>query len=270
MLLLCLAGFENLSAGPLPGFESVPGGVAVVDLKGKQKPTGFYDHNRVLIIGSPGDWHALIGLPLNTRPGSHTLEVKYGAKKTVKKFMVAAKQYQESHITITDKRKVNPLPVDMVRINRETRQIRAAKATWSDTVPASVFLDQPIQGIYSSPFGLRRFFNNQPRKPHSGVDIAAPAGTPIKAAAAGRVVATGKYFFDGNTVFIDHGEGLITMYCHMQRIDVTRGQVIDRGEVIGIVGQTGRATGPHLHWSVILNKAMVNPLLFLAPSQTQQ
>ena len=266
LLLLCIAVFGDLNAAALPQFDSVPGGVAVVNLNGTDKPSGYFDHNQVMIVGSPGNWHALIGLPLTTRPGVHKLVVKYGSKQSVKKFTVAAKKYQESHITIADDRKVNPLPIDMKRINRETKEIKTAKATWSDNVPASLFLDQPVQGIYSSPYGLRRFFNNQPRSPHSGVDIAAPEGTPIHAAADGKVVMTGGYFFNGNTVFIDHGEGLVTMYCHMHRIDVTPGQEVKRGEVIGLVGKTGRVTGPHLHWSVILNKAMVNPVLFLAPS----
>jgi len=270
VLLFCLVGVENLNAGSLPGFESVPGGVAVVTIKADEKPTAFFDHHRVMIIGTPGNWQALIGLPLTIRPGIQKLNVKYTANQSVIKFTVSAKQYQESHLTITDERKVNPLPSDMDRINRETREIKTAKATWTDTNPASIFLDQPVTGIYSSPFGFRRFFNNQPRNPHSGLDIAAPEGTPVKAAAAGRVVITGEYFFNGNTIFIDHGQGLVTMYCHLSRIDVTPGQDVEDGEVIGAVGQTGRVTGPHLHWSVILNTAMVNPVLFLPPSSQAQ
>lgn len=270
LLLFCLAVFNSVSAASLPRFVSVPGGVAVVNLNGMDKPSGYFDHNRVMVIGSPGSWQALIGLPLTTSPGVHHLQVKYGSRQSEIRFTVAAKRYQESHLTIADDRKVNPLPMDMKRINRETKEIKAAKATWSETDPASIILDQPVQGIYSSPFGLRRFFNKQPRSPHSGLDIAAPAGTPVQAAAAGKIVTTGGYFFNGNTVFIDHGQGLVTMYCHMSRIDVTPGQEVKRGEVIGLVGQTGRVTGPHLHWSVILNKAMVDPVPFLAPATVQQ
>ena len=173
------------------------------------------------------------------------------------------KQYETQHITIKDKRKVNPEKRDMERITRETKTIKTALRHWSDQEAVPLNFIKPVDGPYSSPFGLRRFFNEQPRKPHSGLDIAAPEGAPILAPTSGTIIDTGAYFFNGNTVFIDHGQGLVTMYCHMSRIDVQPGQAVTAGEAIGLVGMTGRVTGPHLHWGVSLNDARVDPILFL-------
>ena len=270
LCLFILFSAAKSLAQTLPSFDSVPGGVAVVPVKGQARPDAYYNGNRVMVLGSTGDWNALIGLPLSTQPGVHRVEVQSGDGKAVYDFDVIDKKYEVQRITIKDKRKVNPLPVDMKRINRESALIRKAKAAWtsSDNIPLA--LDWPVQGPLSSTFGLRRIFNDQPRNPHVGLDIAVPQGTPVKAAGAGKVITTGEFFFNGNTVFIDHGQGLITMYCHMESIDVKPGQKVDRGEVIGKVGHTGRATGPHLHWSVLMNQTMVDPTLFVEPLATSR
>mgnify|MGYP001025988857 CR=1 FL=1 len=129
---------------------------------------------------------------------------------------------------------------DLQRIRLEASRINKAMSLFSDQAEVVTDFQWPTEGPTSSPFGLRRFFNDQPRKPHSGLDIAAPEGAPILAPAAGRVIDTGDFFFNGNTVFIDHGQGLITMYCHMSRIDVQPGDAVKAGDRLGNVGQTGR------------------------------
>jgi murein DD-endopeptidase MepM/ murein hydrolase activator NlpD len=243
--------------------ETVPGGIAIIDLDSSEKPQVNYQGKRVLVMGNPANWQAVVGIDLDALAGSHQLEIEADGGSLKKAFQVSDKQYETQHITIKDKRKVNPNKLDMERINREKKLIQAAKTNWRDIEINSIDLILPVQGRHSSPFGLRRFFNQQARKPHGGLDIAAAEGTPIRAAAAGKIINTGDYFFNGNTVFIDHGQGFITMYCHMNKIEAVEGKEINKGEIIGAVGQTGRVTGPHLHWSVILNQVMVDPQLFL-------
>jgi murein DD-endopeptidase MepM/ murein hydrolase activator NlpD len=251
----------------LPRGEAVPGGVALVDLgSAATVPQARFGDKPVMVLKNGDTWTAVVGLPLGLRPGTHSLRARgTDGTETEHPFQVVDKRYQSQHITIKNKRMVNPEKRDMQRIGREQKRIRSALATWNTETPETLRFMLPVEAPVSSPFGLRRFFNEQPRKPHSGLDLAAAEGTPIRAPAGGRVIERGDFFFNGNTVFIDHGQGLITMYCHMSRIDVTPGQTVGAGEVIGAVGKTGRVTGAHLHWSVSLNDARVDPLLFLEP-----
>jgi murein DD-endopeptidase MepM/ murein hydrolase activator NlpD len=249
----------------LPEVASVPGGVAVLELPASETPPGAtFNGKPVMVLATGSAYTAVVGLPLATKPGTHRLNIKDASGKVVShKFTVTDKTYQSQHITIKDKRKVNPEKRDMERIGREQRQIKKALAAWNEQPPETLRFLLPVEGPVSSPFGLKRFFNEQPRRPHSGLDLAAAEGTPIRAPASGRIADTGDFFFNGNTVFIDHGQGLVTMYCHMSRIDVEPDQEVASGEIIGAVGKTGRATGAHLHWGVSLNDARVDPMLFL-------
>jgi len=243
----------------------VPGGIAIITLPADADPaTARYRDRRVLVTRNDDNTLAVIGLPLAAEPGRHYLKVKNRQGQTQSiGFQVEDKAYEEQHITITDKRKVNPEKRDMERITRESQQIKTALRHWSAQDDVVVTFQKPVEGPTSSPFGLRRFFNEQARNPHSGLDIAAPEGTPIRAPAPGTVLDTGDFFFNGNTVLLDHGQGLVTMYCHMSKIDVTPGQTVNSGDTLGEVGMTGRVTGPHLHWGVSLNDARIDPLLLL-------
>jgi murein DD-endopeptidase MepM/ murein hydrolase activator NlpD len=158
---------------------------------------------------------------------------------------------------------VNPNPEDLKRIATETERSNAALSKFTTGGAPAFALQSPVAGTRSDSYGSRRVFNGQPRSPHSGMDIAAAKGTPIRSPAAGTVVEAGNFFFNGNTLYIDHGYGLITMYCHLDELRVKVGDHLDAGEPIGTVGMTGRVTGAHLHWGVALNRAMVDPALFL-------
>jgi len=255
----------------LPQHAAVPGGVAIVALgEHKAAPRAYYQGRPVMVLRDGGQWQAVIGIPLSAAPGRHSVRVQPGGSKDrTLTFTVSAKQYEEQHLNVPP-RMVNPSPEDQKRIARELKLSSDTYRTFNSATDIPTRFILPVEGRYSSPFGLRRFFNGEPRNPHSGIDLAAPIGTPIRAPAAGRVIATGDFYYNGQTVFLDHGQGLITMYCHMDSIAVNTGQVIETGHTLGTVGATGRVTGPHLHWSVSLNDARVDPLLFLAPEIVAQ
>jgi murein DD-endopeptidase MepM/ murein hydrolase activator NlpD len=249
-------------AQTLPLSDPVPGGIAVVALDAEQapRPVAHFETMRLMVIPSAGTWYAVVGLPLNLKPGTYAVHCDAAGDFP---FHVGAKSYPSQHVTLKNKRLVDPTPQDIKRIEHDLAALHHAFATWSEVADPPLQLDLPVAGRISGGFGVRRILNGEPKQPHSGLDIAAPAGTPVLAPAAGVVIETGNYFFNGNTVLIDHGQGLVTMYNHLSRIAVQPGMHVEQGQLIGNVGMTGRATGPHLHWSVSLNDARVNPELLL-------
>ena len=252
----------------------VPGGIAIIPISKAHTmvtPYVTYKHRRTLVIDGNFIWYAIVGIPLSASPGEHSILIeRENNKPRTITFTVKPKEYKTQHITLKDKRKVNPYKKDLVRINKEKKQISDAFLLWTATVPEKMLFTLPVSGRLSSPFGLRRFFNKQARKPHSGIDIAAPKGTELKAPSSGTIVTTGEYFFNGKSVFINHGMGLISMFCHMDNIAVKEGQKIKQGETFGTIGMTGRATGPHVHWSVSLNNTRVDPNLFFPQGITAE
>ena len=268
---LCFVSLTS-SAQSLPQESRVPGGVAIIPLTGLEStnaPSAWYKGNRVMVISSQGTqyqkdshWLAIAGIPLSAK---HDKKQHLRANATSFYFEIEDKEYKAQYLTVKNKRHVDPDPEDIKRWRTEKAKMVAAFKHWSEPTATTTQFSLPAQGPYSSPFGLKRFFNKQPRNPHSGLDIAAPQGAPIVAPSTGTVVDTGNYFFNGNTVIIDHGLGLTTMYCNMSKIDVKIGDKVVTGDKLGEIGKTGRVTGPHLHWSVSLNNTRVDPTLFLAP-----
>ena len=250
--------------------KPVPGGIAIVRLGKSATPLqASFNNKRVMTLQKNGIWHAIVGIGLNEKPGQKKLSITTATSKTNVPFSIDSFDYESQYITLKTNKHVNLSKANLERHKKEKLRSRKALDNWLANQPNTIELKSPTKGTISSPFGLRRFYNNQPRKPHSGIDIAAPKGTPIYAPLAGTVTEVGNFFFNGNVIFIDHGNGLVTMYCHQDKNLVKKGQKVKQGDLIGEVGSTGRVTGPHLHWGVSLNGNMVDPIL-LTPELRKQ
>ena len=252
------------AAWPKPAL--VPGGIALLPLgPAASRPAAQAQDIPLLVTGTPVGWTAIVGIALAATPGVNSISVSLGdGTQRQIDYKVAQKKYLEQHL------KVAPGTVDLsaqneARYQRERAHQATVMATFSEPAPMvdSLRMQLPVVGRRSSSFGLRRVFNGKPRNPHSGMDIAAATGTPINAPLAAMVIDTGDYFFNGNTVWLDHGGGLLSLYCHLSEIAVKVGDQLKPGERLGAVGATGRVTGAHLHWGVMLNQVMVDPALFV-------
>jgi hypothetical protein len=261
---LILMAARTAHSMDLPHESAVPGGVKIIRLNivSDVPPYVEADGHRALVVQEGTSWIAVVGIPLAAPLGTRQVTVRGATGRQEIDFTVGDKHYASQSLKVAP-RQVDLSPADLARVTREREALDRALDHWSDAPPDALRWAQPVPGVRSSSFGMRRIFNGQSRSPHSGMDIAAPTGTPVLAPVAGTVLLTAEYFFTGNTVLIDHGRGLISMYCHLSAIDVQPGQRIAAGARIGAVGMTGRATGPHLHWALSLNRAWVDPELFL-------
>ncbi|WP_293403481.1 M23 family metallopeptidase [Polaromonas sp.] len=268
-LLAASASSRLLAAEPnevWPHALQVPGGVARLSLgPSATRPVAYAGDVPLLVTGDAIEWTAIVGIPLAAVPGQAHITVRTAAGERQLAYTITAKRYREQQLKVAPGQ-VDLSPQDLARYEREKIQQEQVIATFS-APPAenntSLQMRVPVPGRRSGSFGLRRVFNGQSRNPHSGMDIAAATGTPIRAPLDGKVIDTGDYFFNGNTVWLDHGGGLLTLYCHLSAIDVRPGDMLRAGERLGVVGATGRVTGPHLHWGVMLNRTMVDPALFV-------
>lgn len=260
---LFLAGAARAAAGA--PVVAAQGGVARLRLgAGGQAPKAYLDGRRLLVTRERGEWVAIAGIPLSAKAGSRlSVEVaRDDGRREVRAVRVAGKRYLTQHLSVAPDQAVLP-DEQLPRYEREREHLRQVLETFTEARPASLALLQPVEGQRSGSFGLRRIINGMPRSPHTGLDIVAPEGAPIAAAAAGRVIDAGEYLFLGRTLVLDHGQGLLSLYAHLSALDAAAGDTVAAGATIGKVGMTGRVTGSHLHFSVYLNVVAVDPAIFL-------
>ena len=241
--------------------SSRPGGIAIVEVGNIERdaPDVTMGDKPLLVMQRGDKWVAVAGIALDTEPGIVMISVN-GEESAID---VSLHEYREQRITVENQSFVEQNQEQLDRIWGERKVIDAVLTSFTKMPVDGLSLEAPVPGTQSDSFGYRRFFNDQPRSPHKGMDMSAPNGQPIVAPRAGTVAATGDYFFNGNTVLVDHGQGFVTMYCHMSEIEVEEGQTVTTGDVLGAVGATGRVTGPHLHFGTYLNGTAVDPAIFL-------
>jgi len=258
--------FLNQTVNAFPANSLRQGGVAVINVlpANQPQPEVSYQSAPVALVKGQQNWLAIVGISLDAKAGSHKVSIKEKSGRiNTKSFRVKNHKFRTQRLTIKNKNKVNPNKTSIKRIEKEYLIKQRLKKTFTPNRPKLNFI-RPVSGRDSGRFGLRRILNNQKRNPHSGMDIAAPEGRKIKATESGRVIFVGDLFFTGKVVYIDHGNGLISLYAHLSKIHVKKGQQVKRGELIARVGKTGRVTGAHLHWTVYLNGNAVDPALFIS------
>lgn len=222
-----------------------------------------WEAKKVPAVRVEDKWTTIVGVDLDTKPGEHKAGVFFTMQdgrvdKRDAVIKVVAKNYPTTELNVEDKY-VELSKADLARANRESKETEGLYAAITNEMLWDEPFSVPIAGETGTNFGHRRVFNGQPRAPHAGADLRAKTGTPIHATNRGRVVLAKNLFFTGNTVILDHGLGIYSLYAHLSRIDVKRGDMVMNGQLVGLAGATGRVTGPHLHWGMRAQSARVDP-----------
>jgi murein DD-endopeptidase MepM/ murein hydrolase activator NlpD len=246
-----------------------PGDVVRIDISGlddsERMTATMFDQELAFYFDEPQKrWSALVGIDLDTKPGAYRLRIERAgsAAQTTRTLRVVPRRFRVRHLRVADNF-VDPPSETLAQIAQDSATLAEAYARISPKRWNGAFV-APVDGAPSSNFGTRSYYNGQRRSPHSGVDFVGETGTPIRAANHGEVVVAAPMYFTGNTIVIDYGDRLLSVFAHLSEMHVKPGDIVEPSTIVGLVGATGRVTGPHLHWSVRLNGARVDPLSLIS------
>lgn len=242
--------------------ETGPGGILLVTVRNVQGPVeGTFSGKKLFFNPAKDSYKAIIGIDLFSEPGAYELDITAGGLAVKRSVAVSKKEYPIQRLTLP-RGMVELSPENEARVERDRKKTAALWPIQTDRGWSGDFVN-PREGEIVTGFGVRRFMNGVPKNPHTGVDVAADEGDEVRAPNGGTVALVDDMFYSGNSIVVDHGQGIYTMFFHLSKILVTPGQAVKKGEVIGLVGSMGRATGPHLHWGVRVQGARVDPLELL-------
>ena len=223
----------------------------------------FVANQKILTWQYMDKFYAVYGIPYNSKIGGNNLTIKNKTNEVIKKvFFNIEKKIFDTQRIIVNKKYIEPDKDIIKQIKNDAKQLRKARNVWTNMDPDLDFI-KPAKGATSGVFGTRRFYNGKEGNYHNGYDIAAATGTPVVAPSSGKIILTGHFFYNGKTIILDHGKGLKSLLIHLDQILVDKNQQVKKGDIIGRIGTTGKSTGPHLHWSVLMNNTYVDPELLI-------
>ena len=236
-----------------------PGDLLLITVKNTSGPVeGTFDGQKLYFNPALNAYKALVGIDLLSEPRKYILELAYNGKKFHRIVRVSRKTYPVQHLTLP-KGMVELSPENEARVEQEQKKTAAIWPNQTDRLWAGNFVN-PRPGEIATKFGVKRFMNKIPKNPHTGVDVSANEGDKVYAPNSGAVILVDDLYYSGNSIILDHGQGIYTMFFHLSKTLVAPGQQVNKGDVIGLVGSTGRSTGAHLHWGARVQGARVDPL----------
>jgi len=245
-----------------PEYLNVPGGIFFHEIPVEKFKSGIFINNTRILTKQVNDkFYLIYGIPYGTPPGNQSINIVDRVSENTVNFFLKKRIVEKQYIKVS-KKYSEPSSSDVKRIIKEQEILKSHRNTWSSVNPDINFI-YPVEGIITGVFGTERYYNGKKGRYHNGIDIAAKMNDSIVAPSAGRVIVVGDFFYNGKFIYIDHGKGLLSIFIHLNEILVKKGESVKKGDEIGKIGTSGRSTGPHVHWSVMLNQTYIDPMIFI-------